>query len=79
MNIFKKLMGSDGGADEKVRASRVEANEIKRQIEIDGQRTRNHMDTIDKRTNVKLNRISADLKSVTYRLAIAQGGKKRGL
>lgn len=70
-------MGSDEGVDELVQASRDQAHEIKRQIEVDGKRTRKHMDTLDKKTNIKLNKISADLKTVTYKIWLAQDGERR--
>jgi hypothetical protein len=76
MNIFKMFLGSDGGAAEEVEAKSHEAHDIKNQMTGDILRIKSKVDKLNKNTNTKLNQISADLESVTYKIAVATGGKK---
>lgn len=79
IKIFKKLLGSDGQAEEIVQGKREEAHQIKNQMTRDILHIKKRVDKINRDTNVKLNEISVDLETVTYNIAIATGAKKRGL
>ena len=76
---WKKLMGRDERNEEKIEAKREEAHSIKNAITKDVLKIQKKVDKINKATNIKLNEISVDLKTVTYNIAIATGAKKRGL
>lgn len=72
-------MGSDGKNDQKVEEKREEAHAIKNEITRDVLRIKQKVDRINKATYNKLSEISVDLETVTYNIAVATGGKKRGL
>ena len=76
---WKKLMGSDGVNEKKIEEKREEAHEIKNEMTKDILHIKRRIDRINTNTFNKLTEISADLESVTYNIAIASGGKKRGL
>lgn len=79
IKLFKKILGSDGGNQEKIDSKNYQAHSIKNQMTTDILRIKRNIDKINKDTNQKLKQVSIDLESVTYNIAIAQGGRKRGM
>lgn len=77
--LFKKLLGSDGHNAQIVKRKTLEAEGIKQSIHDDMLRIKKKVDRVNKNTNTKLNEISADISTVTYRIAIVTGAKRRGL
>lgn len=77
--LFKKMLGVDHLLEEKIALKREEAHTIKNEMTKDFFRMKQKTDRINLKTNKKLNEIDKDLHSVTYRIAVATGGKSRGL
>jgi len=78
-NWFKKLMGSDGENAYIVEKKGQEADVIKHAMNKDIHRIKKKVDRLNRNTYNKLSEISSDLESVSYRIAVATGGKRRGL
>lgn len=66
-------------SDKQVEEKRTEAHDLKNKMTTDILRIQKKVDKINKDTNAKLQEVSIDLKTVTYNIAVATGGKKRGL
>jgi hypothetical protein len=79
LNFFRKLLGNDCKKDDLVNLKREEAHVIKNEMTKDILHVQRKIDKVNKDTNNKLNEISVDLKNITYHIAVATGGKKRGL
>jgi hypothetical protein len=83
MNIpnipWKKFLGRNLKNEKKIEAKIDEAHEIKNAMTVDVLRIKKKVDKINENTFNKLAEISNDLGSVTYSIAIATGGKNRGL
>lgn len=78
-NIIKLLLGVSGKNDEVIERKSQEAHDIKNDITKDILRTKKKVDKINLDTTKKLKEVSNDLNSITYKIAVATGGKKRGL
>lgn len=78
-DIYKKLMGSDGQNAVLLEKRESQANAIKQSMEHDVAKVKKKVDLLNQSTYTSLTEISSDLDSITYRIAIATGGKKRGL
>ena len=83
MNTFIKFIRSFMGRSYKnemqLQKREGEAIAIKSKMHSDITRIRHKVDRLNTETYNKLHQISVELESVTYHIAIATGGKKRGL
>lgn len=78
-DFYKKLMGSDGKNAQKLEQKTVEADIIKMGMNKDVTRIKQKVDRLNINTYNKLSEISKELESVSYRIAIVTGAKRRGL
>lgn len=78
-SFFKRLLGRLPKNEAIVERKTIEAHQIKRAMTEDSLRSQKKVDRINVNTYRKLSEVSANLQSVTYNIAIATGGKKRGL
>lgn len=76
---WRRLLGRSRKNEKILDEKAQEAHQIKNSMTKDVLRIQKKVDKINLHTNQKLNEVSEDLKSVTYRIAVATGGKKRGL
>lgn len=72
---FQKQMNNNG-IEEFMALKRDEAHDIKNKMTKDTLRTKLKVDKINRRTSKTLQKLGND---VTYRIAVAQGGRQRGL
>lgn len=77
--FWKKFLGIDVKNEQKVEAKIEQAHAIKNAITRESLVNEKKIYKINKKTYDKLVEITNDLASVTYSIAIATGGKKRGL
>jgi len=83
MNTFigfiRSFMGRSYKNEKQLQKKEVEATAIKTGMNKDITRIKRKVDKLNRTTHDKLNQISIELETVTYHIAIATGGKKRGL
>lgn len=78
-NIIRKLLGLNGKTTAIVEERTIEADSIKNEMLGDINRIKRKVDRLNQSTNSKLKAISNDIDSITYKIAVATGGKNRGL
>lgn len=77
--LLKKLFGMNGHKKAVVQQKTEEADFLSHQLSTEIRRVTRKVNRLNQQTNSKLDEIHADLESITYRIAVATGGKKRGL
>lgn len=76
-NFLRKLIA--GKSAKVVQQRSEEAHDIKNAMQEDVLRIKKKIDKINEDTYEKLKEVSVELDSVTYKIAVATGAKKRGL
>ena len=77
--MIEKLLGMNGKKRLEVRDKTEEADAISSAMTRDIIRVNRKVSRLNQATNSKLIEIQADLDSITYKIAVATGAKKRGL
>lgn len=78
-HIIRQFFRGDGKSDVRVQVKTDEAEKIKRSMHREVTRVQRKVEKFNRISQTRLQEISIDLESITYKIAIATGGKKRGL
>ena len=78
-HTIQQFFRGDGKSDVKVQVKTDEAEKIKRSMHREVTRVQKKVAKFNRISRIRLEEISVDLESITYKIAIATGGKKRGL
>lgn len=78
-HTIRQFFRGDGKSDVKVQTKTDEAEKIKRSMHRDVVRVQKKVEKFNRMSQTTLDEISIDLESITYKIAVATGGRKRGL
>lgn len=78
-HTIRQFFRGDGKSDVKVQTKTDEAEKIKRSMHRDVIRVQKKVEKFNRMSQTTLDEISIDLESITYKIAVATGGRKRGL
>lgn len=78
-HTIRQFFRGDGKSDVRVQVKTDEAEKIKRSMHREVTRVQKKVERFNQMSRTTLDEISVDLESITYKIAVATGGKKRGL